>query len=1062
MGVRAPASPPSDEGVSASPAPRRWRRVACLALGITGVGIAGVGIAPRAVWGQVPGGIQSGVISSRVPLTPAQRARVDSLRRDSVARARAGRDTSSREIVQWLEPDSVEAALELREGYRATRYQGANAVFDATTHNLTLQGSGTFRDTIARAAVKRDQTILVGDTIVYDDSLDVITARGDSVTLRDPAHNQDDILSIGYIRYDIATREALTTNVNTVFPAGGNRWFIDAARAAYVGDTARVEIVEPDEDTTRAGPSSTFYGLDGLLTTCDDTFPHYHFQVGEIKFITRHVLVARPAVLYIGDVPVMWFPFLFQDLRRGRHSGILTPRFGLSELLRNSPNYRRHVENIGYYFDINDYTDATTWIDWRSSARPQLGDPGWTRYNGEFRYRWLNRFVSGSFAMSYQSLSDGETNTAISWQHQQDFSQSAHLNMNINYETSTTVQQTTYYNPYSVLAVISSQLNFQDQLGPAAISLGGSQKQYPGRTEIDRNFPTLSISTKPVSAGSWLVWTPTLSVDNSENLKVDQFGNFAERYVPNDTGGIDSTRLQRNQRNTTASFSTPITIFGFNWQNSITYSDQFNNFPEQDIVYLPARVNGRDTALATTRIFSETYRTALDWNTSLALPRLLQGSWNVVPSVAIENADAGAPFLVRTQFTGTDFLQQTKRFLYGVSISPTFYGFFPGIAGIARIRHSLTPVLSFSYSPAASVDTAFLKANGQSPVGYLGGLAQQVATLSLSQTIEAKLKVSPDADSETTPAPKLKLLSLTFDPLSYDFERARFTHRALSGFTTSSWGYSVRTDLLPGFDFRETYSLFQGDPSSDSAVFKPYWQGISATFSINRKTNLFSGIAQVLGLSHPAATPDTATGGRDPFLQQQVAAQRVAGSEAALAQYSAPTLPGGGQGWQASFTFSATRTRPPVGNLADAYQFDPSALCNQFLVSNPLAYNLCVAQQKTAPADTNINATTSAAPYVFVPAQTTLQGSIGFNITPKWTAQWQTTYDFRAHDFASQIITLQRDLHDWHLVLAFTQSPTGSFAFTFFVSLKAEPALKFNYDKQTYHTPNGTSIVPTY
>jgi hypothetical protein len=129
-------------------------------------------------------------------------------------------------------------------------------------------------------------------------------------------------------------------------------------------------------------------------------------------------------------------------------------------------------------------------------------------------------------------------------------------------------------------------------------------------------------------------------------------------------------------------------------------------------------------------------------------------------------------------------------------------------------------------------------------------------------------------------------------------------------------------------------------------------------------------------------------------------------------------------------------------------------------VTNPIAYNLCVEQQKTAPADTNINSTTSATPYVYVPAQTTLQGSLGFNITPKWTAQWQTTYDFRAHNFASQIVTLQRDLHDWHLVLAFTQSPTGSFSFTFFVSLKAEPALKFNYDKQTYHTPNETDVIP--
>lgn len=1043
-------------------AARRHRvRAAFAALGIGGA-VCGATLGARPAGAQdVGGSVQGGVISTRVPLTPLQRARLDSLRRDSLSRARAGEDTAKRTIVTWLESDSVEGQLEVRDGYRMTRYQGQDAVFDAPTRQLTIQGTRPSRDSIGRAAVKRDQTVLVGDTIVYNDSLQEITARGDSVTLRDPTHNEDDVLSIGYIRYEIDTHEALTTDVTTVFPSGGNRWYIDAARGAYIGDTVPPPPLISGDDTTRIGPSSTFYGLDGVLTTCDDTFPHYHFQVGEIKFVTRHILVARPAVLYIGDVPVMWFPFLFQDLRAGRHSGILVPQFGFDELLRGSPDYRRHVENLGYYFAINDYTDATTWINWRSSARPVVGDPGWTQYNGEFRYRWLDRFVTGSFAMSYQSLSDGTSNTAISWQHQQDFSQSAHLTMNINYETSTTVQQQTTYNPYAILAVISSQLNFQDQLGPASISIGGSQKQYPGRTEIDRDFPTVSVSTKPVSIGQWFVWTPTISIDNSENLKVDEFGDFAERYFQNDTGALDSTNVLRNERNTTASFATPFTILGFNWQNSVTYTDQFNNFPEQDIVYEPVRVDGRDTAVAVTRTFAETYRTALDWTSSISLPRVLQGTWNVVPSVSMENADAGAPYMVRTQFTGTDFLTQTKRFLYGVSISPTFYGFFPGFAGIARIRHSITPILSFSFSPAAATDTAFLAANGQSPVGYLGGLEQKVVTLSLSQLIEAKLKPGPDDDPETTQTPKLKLLALNFDPLSYDFERASYTHLPLSGFTTSSWGYSIRTDLLPGFDFRETYSLFQGDPSSDTARFKPYWQGINATFTINRHTNLLSGIEQVLGLSHPKPTSDT-TGARDPFLEQEVAAQRVAGTEAQNALYQTPTLAATKQGWEASFTFSATRTRPPVGDLADLITYNPAALCTQYQITNPAAYALCTAEEKTAPADTNINSTTSATPYVYVPAQTTLQGSFSFNITPKWNAQWQTVYDFEAHDFASQIVTLTRDLHDWRLVLSFTQSPNGSFAFTFFISLKAEPALKFNYDKQTYRDENGVPIDESY
>jgi lipopolysaccharide assembly outer membrane protein LptD (OstA) len=45
--------------------------------------------------------------------------------------------------------------------------------------------------------------------------------------------------------------------------------------------------------------------------------PHYHFSAREVKWISKTVLVARPAVLYVSDVPILWLPFIFQDARPG-------------------------------------------------------------------------------------------------------------------------------------------------------------------------------------------------------------------------------------------------------------------------------------------------------------------------------------------------------------------------------------------------------------------------------------------------------------------------------------------------------------------------------------------------------------------------------------------------------------------------------------------------------------------------------------------------------------------------------------------------------------------------
>ena len=249
-------------------------------------------------------------------------------------------------------------------------------------------------------------------------------------------------------------------------------------------------------------------------------------------------------------------------------------------------------------------------------------------------------------------------------------------------------------------------------------------------------------------------------------------------------------------------------------------------------------------------------------------------------------------------------------------MSPTFYGLFDGFGDVSRFRHSISPTLTFQYAPAASVSNAFYEAAGQNPVGSLVGLRQESVTLGLSQNLEAKLKVAPDQDPDK--AKKIKVLSLVFDPLSYDFVRAQVTGRPLSGFTSSSWGYSLRSDLLPGFSFRQGYSLFEGDPLSDSAVFKPYWNQINASLSLNKGSGIVQSIERLFGFHPTPPTPAADSAAlRDPFLAQQLAAQNVVGAQNGLVTNTVNTA---GQGWQTQLTFSAFRQRPPTGNLTNVIQ----------------------------------------------------------------------------------------------------------------------------------------------
>lgn len=939
--------------------------------------------------------------------------RADTTRRDTTA-ADSGR--APRELIKWNQPDSVMQSLISRPGYTATKYQGDKAVFDVRAHTLVLEGK--------KAGVNREQTVLVADSIIYNDSTRIVVARGDTVILRDPEQQAADVIAREEMAYNVELHRGVVQNITTQIAETGQNWFVEGRTATFVSDTSR-------------GRETAFYVRSGSITSCDDSIPDYHFKANEIKMVSKNIMVARPAILYIGEVPVMWLPFIFQDMRSGRRSGVLTPRFGLSELFRNSPSYRRHLENLGYYFAISDYMDAQFALDWRSGSHPSEGDPGYTRLNADFQYRWLDRFVTGRFAISKLSQRDGTSTTNISWNHSQDFSQDTRFSANVNYVTNTFVQRQTVFNPAQVMATIASSASYNTKIGPAALSLGGSMSQHPGRAEVQRTFPNFSVTVPTLSPVSWLDWTPQLSLTTDQTLDSDQAGEFPYRYFLGPTGQQDSSKLKVNIRNTRSGFSTPIRIGAFTWGNSFTLTDRESNQP----MTIPVR-DVADSSIETPRVFAKTFSTEVDWQTSVTLPSFLQGSLKITPSVSFQNVDSHG-FWVRTEQNGGTWVHQSKRPVFQLSASPTLFALFPGFGSVSRFRHSITPVLNYSYAPTGEISDEYLRALNISRPSYLGALAQNRLSLGFSHVLEAKLRSS---DTTGTAEPKkTKILSMTITPLAYDFERARKTHR--SGWVTDNISSDFVTDLIPGFRGNVKYSLYQGDILSDSARFKPFFTGLDAGVTLNSQSGIFGAITRIFGRAVPLKNPqiERIEPSRDDALANAVSSTPVAGIQARSQQYSIPPT----QGWSASLNYTFNRQRPPTGN-GIIIESNPEAACES-VQSNPIVFEDCVQQQRALvngglPPGT----VTGGTPFVKVPPYNNLQSSMNFHLTPKWAGTWTTNYDFQAHKFGSHTVALQRELHDWKAIFGFTQAQNGNFAFNFFIALTAEPDLKFDYQKSTY------------
>ncbi|HEX5830349.1 MAG TPA: putative LPS assembly protein LptD, partial [Gemmatimonadaceae bacterium] len=793
----------------------------------------------------------------------AESPRADTLPSDSTVRPKV--------TVEWAEDDSVMRALRGRPGWVATRYQGERVVFQARDRQLTLVGH--------RAAVERGEVLVVGDTIVFNDSTQfvvVATTPGDTVYLRDPAQGQDDIIA-QRLTYDLADRRGTVSGISTSV-VSGERWFVAGSQAGFAADSA------PEG-------RSRIYVHQGSITSCDLTYPHYHFEASNIKVIKNSIMVARPAVLYIGDVPVLWLPFIFQDMREGRRSGFLTPRFGVAELFRSNPSYQRSVENIGYYFNLGNYFDAEVSVDWRSGARGTTEDPGYWRYNAGWRYKWLDRFLNGEVAANYDALYDGTRNLAVHWNHQQQFSSRTSLAANVNYAQNTRVQRQISYVPATALATIASQVNFQQRFRNFSYSLGGSGRQYPGRDQKDYTVPTFNLTTQPLELASWLTWTPNLSLTNTLGLDLDQTGQFAFRPTTLGPDGVvlDSVRLSLDRRSTQIGIETPFKIFNFNWRNSIRIRDSEENFPVTGVVYDPTAPGGQ-----VTRTFARKYLTDVDWQTDVSLPQIFQGTWNIVPSIGIQNVESQFGYIVRSERTGDAFVRQSKRITGGVAISPTLFRLYPGFGPFSRLRHSISPTLSWNVAPAARVNDEFLAAVGINPATYLGALAQNSISLGLTTNIEAKLRGTADSGALGENAEKVRLVSLNFTPLSYDFIRA---DTAASGITTTNFGFTARSDLLPGFDLQMNWSLFQGDPASDTAVFKPFRTNVRASFNLGRDSDIIGTVARLFG-REPAprrAGPDTVA--VEDTTSSVISSRPVSGADTRLPVPQIPT----GQGWRANF-----------------------------------------------------------------------------------------------------------------------------------------------------------------
>ena len=359
--------------------------------------------------------------------------------------------------------------------------------------------------------------------------------------------DQKDVKSDSVLYYDLANLKGTVFGAETQFMQGGTTWRI-------VGD-----VIPKAQDTV--------YASQGAFTSCDVEVPHYRFQAGEIKLVNQDVIVAWPVVLYVSNVPVFWLPFFAQDIRPGRRSGILPPRFGFNDVVQTGGSSSRNVTDFGYYWAINDYTDLEGSVDWFSG--------NYTRLNGVFRYRFLKQFIRGSIAYG-ETFSETGRNLTLGLNHDQELGLATTLRVSGRYIQDTRTFQDQTFDPRLQTQSIDSDAGLNHRFSFANLSVSARRRQFLTSDRTELTLPQFNLSFSPVT----LFAAPRSREGLFNNMTLSGTGRFGRQST--------SQQFATDRANTTGSFSGGLRLKQLNISAGANYNEVRTTEEDSTGIELPS------------------------------------------------------------------------------------------------------------------------------------------------------------------------------------------------------------------------------------------------------------------------------------------------------------------------------------------------------------------------------------------------------------------------------------------------------------------------------------------
>lgn len=683
--------------------------------------------------------------------------------------------------------------------------------------------------------------------------------------------------------------------------------------------------------------ANTYFVKDGRYTTCDAPHPHYYFSSPRMKVITGDRVFADQVVLNVADVPVFMIPF-----------GVFFP----SKTGRQSgliiPSFSQTaargftLDGLGFFWDINEYADTRLSADLYSKGGFTLRNYNRVRVRGLVEQLDVN--------LTYGRIRDDPDS---------------------NFTTS-------YIADIHIQAPIGRRGRLGGTLYFSSVNALRNTNPQPLQEFAGNDFTRTSVTSDLSYSTDWS-WG----------------GQFSAGYR-RDQSVLTRDLTERVPLTFRFPTITPFASSGVGAFENLSMGLSIDGTAERE---------RRDTLPDGSFRVDDT-RAAIVYRPSISIsPRF--GYINVSPFIGYTGSiffrrlskQADGDTIATTMIPG---FYHAYSYNMGLSLSTSLYGIVqPKVFGINAIRHTLSPSVSFTYTPdfgraefgyyddffnpITNAVERYSIFERDATVGTYPGIGlQQSIGISLRNEFEAKI-----AQGDTLEDRKVRLLSLTLST-SYNAAAEEFRWSVISASAHTSLGDVGEVSGNATFDLYDVDSIGRRIPElkidRGNGLVRVLGGGL--TFSTR-----FSDQGFTSGRGQRSA-PDSSASRRERFNfdhvefdEREFHGEEVAGDS----EFRMP--------WEIGLSGSYSLVRSGLND------FDPIFSINT---------------------------------------------DFSFSLTPTTRVRSSASYSFDQGRFLIPTITLVKDLHCWEM--NFTLTPTGyGRGFYFRVGLKAPQLQDVKYERRQYY-----------